>query len=83
MSTRIKALTRETIKPDGYYTPTELHENGIFPWIKSKITLMEIINSAKGIEMFKPIVKVTRRYNIKGENVIKILELADAGKLEL
>lgn len=76
-------LTRETINPESYYTPTELYDNGIFPWIKSIITLREVVNSPRGIELLKPIVKVTRRYHIRGENVIKLLKLADAGELEL
>lgn len=83
MSTKRKPLTRDTIDPERYYSSFELFDNKILPWIRSRNTLTEILTSPRGIELFKPVLKVTRRYNIKGENILNVLALADQGKLEL
>ena len=79
-------MTRLDIKREEYYSPSVLMANNIFPWIQSTMTLMALIKSDKGKELFKPIVKTgpkSVRYYIKGKNVLKVLELADSGQLEI
>ena len=83
---KMTELTRSSILSEEYYSPSVLMRNNIFPWIKSTMTFMSIIKSERGRELFKPIIKEsnkTKRYYIKGEDVIKVLELADNGKLEI
>lgn len=79
-------LTRDSIDPEKYYSPNHLMRCNIFPWFTSVMTLMSILKSEKGQELFKPVTKTgpaNTRYYIKGENVIEVLRLADAGELNL
>lgn len=79
-------MNREDIKFEEYYTPSELMANNIFPWWNSTMTFMEKMKSEVGMDLFRPIITVgkkNRRYKIKGENVLKVLELADKGELKI
>lgn len=79
-------LTKETIQKEEYYSPSQLMRCNIFPWIKSTMTLMAIIKSEKGKELFKPIIRESaknRRYYIKGEDILNVLDLADKGELKI
>ena len=86
MNDRMTTLTRKRILADMYYTPSHLMRSNLFPWVLSTMTLMAIIKSPRGKELFKPIIRQGKknvRYYIKGADVLHVLELADQGRLEL
>ena len=79
-------MTKDDIKPDDYYSPSELMVGNIFPWMKSTMTLMAVLKSEKGSQLLKPIIRRGQRnvrYYIKGSDILHMLDLADQGKLEL
>lgn len=79
-------LTRGTLNPEEYYSPSQLMRCNIFPWIKSTVTFMTILKSEKGRELLKPITResgFTRRYYIKGEYILNVLNAADSGELKI
>lgn len=79
-------LTRETIDPEEYYSPALLMRCKIFPWWESNMTFMAKLQTEQGMELFKPVITqgpTNRRFKIKGENVLKVLAMADAGELKL
>lgn len=78
-------MTRDQIKPEEYYSPSVLIAGNVFPWMNHSTTLKNFMLSDKGRDLLKPIIKrvgKTIRYHIKGENVLRVLELADSGLLE-
>ena len=73
------------IDPNKYYSAAEVVRMGVLPW-KSYITFNRRLNEQKWIEIFNPIVeqkKLMRYYHIKGENILKFVELAESGKLTI
>lgn len=71
------------IDPNKYYSSRAILLMGILPW-KSPVTFNIKLKDPKWIEIFNPIVeqkKIVKRYHIKGENIIKFLDLAEKGKL--
>jgi hypothetical protein len=77
------AMTIEEINPTAYYSPRKLVDMKVLPWA-SAMTFSKRLKEEKWIALFNPIVETRngRIYmHIKGENIIKVLELAANGKL--
>lgn len=75
------------IKPDKFYSATSLIKGEAFPWMKSVMPFIDMLNTEKGREIFKPIIRIgkrgDKRYFIKGSNVIEVNRLAEQGLLNL
>lgn len=81
-------MTQETkhIDPEKYYSASKVIANGFFPWIKSTMTFTNMLNTERGVEIYKPIIRQAaknKRYFIKGSTIIEIRELAEKGELEI
>ena len=73
------------IDQNRYYSAAQVVRLGVLPW-KSAVTFNRRLQEQQWIDIFNPIVeqkKILKRYHIKGENIIKFLELAEAGKLTI
>lgn len=72
------------IKPSEYYTTRKLVSMKIVPW-SSAMTFNKKLTEQKWIDIFNPFVEVVegKKYiRIKGENIIKFLELAANGQFK-
>lgn len=72
------------IDPNKYYSARAVLQMGILPW-RSPVTFsMKLSTEQKWIDIFNPIVDQknrVKRYHIKGENIIKFIDLAEKGEL--
>lgn len=74
------------IDPEAHYSVRQIVINKWLPWATSHITLTEYLNTPKGREMLKPIIKHTDRYTkyyIKGSTLEEVIELSNSGQLIL
>jgi len=75
----------EGIEPDKYYSARYLCSTGVFPW-KNPITFNQRIQRESIKAVLKPIIEKNAKknsYKMKGENIIKFVNLLEDGKLEL
>lgn len=71
------------IDPNAYYSPRKLVVMKILPWTSTKV-LSKKITEPRWNAIFKPIYDKTEKSTltyIKGENIIKFLELQNSNKL--
>ena len=74
------------IENENYYSVRQIVINKWLPWATSHITLTEYLNSPKGRELFKPIIKQTdkfQKYYVKGSTLLEIIKQSEEGKLIL
>lgn len=75
------------IEPNKFYTPKEIAELKLFPWIEHEKTIRQFIaQDAKGRDILKAIVKKGAtdngtRYFIRGTHIIKLLAKFEDGSL--
>ena len=75
---------KTNVNPNEYYSANSVVMMGVLPW-KSAMTFNKKLNDPYWISVFNPVVdqkEKVRRYYIKGENIIKFIELAETGKLD-
>lgn len=76
----------DEIRDDEFYSAHAVFQMGVFPWIKSNMTFVRILETPEGRAAFKPIVKEGRkvnRYFISGANVREVLARIEKGELKL
>jgi len=74
-----------------YYTPTEIFNLALFPWINNEKSIRDFISQdVTGKNILKTVVKKTSdeekgkhgiRYFVPGANIIKLLKKFEEGKL--
>lgn len=81
-----KKLPVDSIDPEKYYSASSIIQNGWFPWFKQPLTFLKRLKSKEGIELYRPVTSVQglqTRYNIKGQTILDVIDLANEGKLEI
>jgi hypothetical protein len=72
------------INPEEYYSVRQLANMKVFPWMTSHHALTRYLQTEKGREVLKPVVRQTvahTRYAIKGETLLEVLAKANKGEL--
>ncbi len=75
------------IEPNKFYTPTEIAEQKLFPWIEHEKTIRQFIaQDAKDRDILKAVIKKGAtengtRYFVRGANIIKLLAKFEDGSL--
>jgi hypothetical protein len=72
------------IKPEKYYSASYIIRNNFIPWMGSIPPFIHLLETKRGQEVYKPIIKTTKkvtRYLIKGSTLLEILKQAESGKL--
>ena len=73
------------INPEEYYSASHIINNNLFPWISAPNTFLELLNTDKGKELLKPVIRDAgkkKRYFIKGSTILEIHKLAEEGNLK-
>lgn len=76
---------RNQINPETYYSASEIIRQKWFPWIKHINTFRNIMNTPEGQEKYRPVIRSAGKYTfikIKGENILKVIDLAEQGQLK-
>ena len=74
------------IEPNKYYSVNYIATKKIIPTFFSHFTLTAYLETEKGRELFKPIIKKTSSYTkylVKGEILLEILKKMEEGSLKL
>lgn len=78
---------RKIPEKNKYYSAGAVVKEGFLgDWVKSRKGFIDILNSERGQEVFKPIIRQSTKYTyykIKGQTLIDVLELIDKGELRL
>lgn len=72
------------INPDKYYSAKKVSQMGVLPW-SSNMTFIKNLKDPYWAAIFNPIIeqkKNTKRFYIKGQNIIDFIQLAKEGKLK-
>lgn len=78
---------RNLPEPNKYYSAGAIVKaNFLGDWVGTRRQFLNVLKSERAIELFKPIIfkgeKYTR-YKIKGQNILEVIKLIDAGELTL
>lgn len=74
-------MEHEKIEPARYYSVRQLSMMNVLPW-RSPMTIARVMKEDKWKEVFQPMMdqkKNALRIHVKGENILKFLEMAARG----
>ena len=77
---------RKIPETDKYYSAGAVIREGFLgDWIKSRKGFTDLLRTEKAVELFKPITKQGKymSFRIKGQHILEVLKLIDAGELNL
>lgn len=77
---------KSTIDPEQYYSIRQISLGEFLPWMTSHYALTSYMKSERGHEVFKPLIKQTKRhrkYLIKGSVLIDVIDKASKGEIVL
>ncbi len=73
------------IDKDKYYTASEIMKMGILPWRSTK-SFHNYLVTEEWAELLKPVItqgKKNKRYFIKGENLLSLIEKINKGEVKV
>lgn len=73
------------IEPEKYYSASQIIKNN-WLWMSTVLTLTSFLNTEEGKRLLKPILierGAVKRYQIKGDAIIEVLELVEKGELHI
>lgn len=78
---------RKIPEKNKYYSSGAVIKEGFLgEWIKSRRGFIDILNTERGREVFKPIIRKSTKYTyykIKGQTLLDVIALIDSGELIL
>lgn len=77
---------RKLPEPNKYYSASAIINEGFLgDWVKSKSGFIQLLKTERGQEVFEPIIKQGKymSFKIKGQKVLDVMKLIEAGELRL
>lgn len=77
---------RKLPESDKYYSASAIIKEGFLgDWMKSKMTFINLLRGERAQEVFKPIIRQGKytSFRIKGQTILDVLKLIEAGELRL